>query len=356
MKLNLPDVLIQSSPFQFDDSSWLQGIEQEAVIVDSWQAEAEKLTRIAIEAFKRLKENTTNVKDETKLNTLAGLAKNASDIYVNLQMARLDKTVARKQRMTISHDAPLVSIETWELFEVESEIDSDTALAKIQSLPLKKYKLKDDKDLTVGKNQRKTRYHVGTVESGDASTKLDSSTIFSYNVAAVAHLAKSLEELSSKYQVTSSFINHSSIKRSISNLKAITGNSDHFKTPAQLASEVAALETEVALKRITQLCHTLVQSTKINLLRAKLNSRLKSLAANDWSSEKLTRIERAYVSAREMKTENSNAALDTVLIYFDAIENVEVLWNSTMRYEHDGIVVCVEIFCPASLKTQSPFQ
>lgn len=69
MKLNLPDVLIQSSPFQFDDSSWLQGIEQEAVIVDSWQAEAEKLTRIAIEAFKRLKENTTNVKDETKLNT-----------------------------------------------------------------------------------------------------------------------------------------------------------------------------------------------------------------------------------------------------------------------------------------------
>ena len=322
---------MHSSLPQFDDSSWLHEIEQEAVIVESWQAEADKLTHIAVEAFTRLKENTTNVVDDTIMKTIEGLAKNASDVYVNLQMAHIDKVNARKP-----HDTPLNRIETWESagFVVESEINSDTALAKIQSLPLKKYKLKDDIDLTVNKNQRKTRYHVGPVGSDDTSTKLDSSTIFSYNVGAVAHLAKSMEELSSKYLATSSFIKHSAIARSVSNLKAITGNSDHFKTPAQLASEVAALETEVALKRITQLCHALIHSTKINLLRARLNSRLKSLVANDWSSEKLTKIERAHVSSREMKAEDSNAALDTVLIYFDAIKNVEILWNSTMRYDH----------------------
>lgn len=275
--------------------------------------------------------------EKTKLDVLAGLMANASTIYNNIQMQHQINANAYKQRTIDSLDSPLRNYETWQLagFEVESEVSSEAALAMIQSVSLKRYKLKDDKqqDMAVSRTQRRTRYHVGPVASDDDAKSVNNpSSIFSYNIGAIAELTKSTEILSSKLLSSSSFLHHHSfLGEKISHLKSITGSAESFKTPAQLASEVAALETEVALKRITQLCFELVQSTKINVVYARLASRLKSLAANDWSSEKMTRIEREFVSAREIKAENANVGLDTVLIYLSAIEEVETLWNSTMR-------------------------
>jgi hypothetical protein len=275
--------------------------------------------------------------EKTKLDVLAGLMANASTINNNIQMQHQINANAYKQRTIDSLDSPLRNNETWQLagFEVESEVSSEAALAMIQSVPLKRYKLKDDKqqDMAVSRTQRRTRYHVGPVASDDGAKSVNNpSSIFSYNIGAIAELTKSTEILSSKLLSSSSFLHHHSfLEEKISHLKSITGSAESFKTPAQLASEVAALETEVALKRITQLCFELVQSTKINVVYARLASRLKSLAANDWSSEKMTRIEREFVSAREIKDENANVGLDTVLIYLSAIEEVKTLWNSTMR-------------------------
>jgi hypothetical protein len=276
--------------------------------------------------------------EKTRLDVLAGLMANASTINNNIQMQHQINSNAYKQRTIDSLDSPLRYNKTWQLagFEVvESEVSSEAALAMIQSIPLKRYKLKDDKqqDLAVSRTQRRTRYHVGPVASDDDAKSVNNpSSIFSYNIGAIAELTKSTEILSSKLLSSSSFLHHHSfLEEKISHLKSITGSAESFKTPAQLASEVAALETEVALKRITQLCFELVQSTKINVVYARLASRLKSLAANDWSSEKMTRIEREFVSVREIKAENANVGLDTVLIYLSAIEKVETLWNSTMR-------------------------
>lgn len=310
-------------------------IDREAAIIDSWQLEAEKLTAIAVEAFRALKEDTTNVKQGVKQHTLDELIANASSVYSTVQSEQHAKSKAIKERVS-STDLPLLNVDTWQAagFVVEHEISSDDALEKIASLPLKTYKLKDDKqqDMAVSRTQRRTRYHIGPVEGDDSYEKLDQSTIFSFNVGAVAHLAKSIEELSSQLSTTSAFLHHhSAMDDKMSHLTSLTKGSDSFTTPAQLASEVAALETEAALKRVTQLCHSLVQSTKINLLRARLASRLKSLAANDLSSEKATRLERAAVSSREMQAEDANAGLDTVIVYFDAIEEMKMLWNSTVR-------------------------
>ena len=313
----------------FDDASWLRDIEKEAAIIDSWQMEAEKLTAIAIEAFKNLKRNTTDVRDGIRLDTLNRLMANASDIHDR-------RGNVYDQRFLTSETSPLHLSETWKSagFEIESQVNSDIALAKIRSLPLMRYKLKDDKlqEMVLSRATRRTRYHVGPVNNDDGSDALDPSSIFSFNVGAVAQLARLMEGISSKLTSTSSFLNHySSVEKKISQLKAITSGSNEFKTPAQLASEVAALETEVALKRVTRMCHALVQSTKINLIRAKLASRLKSLAANDLNSEKITRIERKVVADREMKAEDASVGLDTLLVYFDAIEEIKQKWNSTMR-------------------------
>lgn len=319
---------------QFDEPNWLQDIEKEVATINSWQAEAEKLAVIAIEAFRALKEDTTDVREETKLATLADLMVNSSAIYDDLMTQHHS---ALSQHIPNSDESPLLQIETWSKagFEVENTIESEAALAKIVSLPLKTYKLKDDKqqDFAVSRTTRRTRYHTGVIDENDeASEKLDPPAIFSFNIGAVAHIANSMEELSSKLSTTSAFLHHyTSIDKTIVKLKSITKDSTSFKTPALIASEVAALETEAALKRVTQLCHALMQSTKINLLRARLASRLTALSTNDLASEKLTRIERAVVSARETNSEEANAGLDTVLVFVNAIEDIKTIWNSTMR-------------------------
>ncbi|KAL3782690.1 hypothetical protein HJC23_002590 [Cyclotella cryptica] len=313
----------------FDYAPWLQDIEEEVSIIDSWQVEAEKLTGIAIVAFKNLKEKTIDIMESSKLAALAGLMSNASTIYDSIQTKHDD---AKFRSSNYSDDSPLLRMETWKYFEVENQISSDIALAKILSLPLKTYKLKDDKqqDFAVSRTERRTRYHLGPIVSVDDA--IDHSAIFSLNIGAVAQLSKSIEDLSSKLLSTSDFLyHHSAFEHKISRLKATTGESDLFKTPSQLASEVAALETEATLKRITRLCHELVQSTRINLLQARLQSRLESLATNDHSSEKMSRIEREYVSTRALKAEHANSGLATVLVYFDTIEQIMSLWNTTMR-------------------------
>jgi hypothetical protein len=323
---------------QFDEPSWLGDIEKEVSVINSWQVEAEKLAAIAIEAFRVLKEDTEDVREEMKQVALDDLMANSSATYDTVMARHQDNSAFRQHTSNSDYsDSPLLQKETWIKagFEVEDEIESKAALNKIVSLPLKTYKLKDDKqqDFAVSRTTRRTRYHTGVpVESDETSESLDPPAIFSLNIGAVGQLANSIEELTAKLVATSAFLNnYTSIDKTIVQLKSITKDSELFKTPAQLASEVAALETEAALKRITQLCHALMQSTKINLLRATLASRLKALSMNDLASEKMARLERAVVSARQTKTEEANAGLDSVLVYVNAIEEIKTIWNSTMR-------------------------
>ena len=321
---------------QFDPATWLRDIEKEALVVNSWQVEAEKLTAIAIAAFEKLKQNATDIMEDVKTKVLAGLMTNASAMYSEMEMRHDEHVRSQREDKLNSAESPLFHTGTWSSagYEVENEIDSYDALAKIVLIPLKTYKLKDDKqqDVSVSRIERRTRYHVGPVGTENATDKFEPAAIFSYNVAAVAHLAKHMEELSSKLTTGTTFINHhSSLKDKISALKATTGSSDSYKTPAQLASEVAALETEAALKRIISLCHSLVQSTRINLVRSKLAFKLKSLATHDLSSERMSQIERDLVTRRELEADDTNAGLDTVLTYLNAIEEIKSAWNSTMR-------------------------
>lgn len=318
---------------QFEGSAWLIDIEREAAIIESWQTEAEKLAVIAIEGFEALKADTTEAKEVTRRKTLVELITKASEFHHRIQSEHWEKSTAVESRRVQSANSPLLNTKTWTEsgFVIEQEINSDEALKTITSLPLKTYRLKDDRqqDVAVSRTQRRTRYHIGPID--EFSEKLDASTIFSYNVGAVSGLAKYVDELTSKLLASAAFMDQSAMEDKVAHLKTITRDSDSFRTPAQLASEVAALETEAALKRITQFCHALVHSTKVNLVRARLTSRLKSLAANDASAEKMANIERAAVSSREMQAEDTNARLDMMLVYFDAIDQVQRLWNSTVR-------------------------
>lgn len=333
--------------YQGDEASWLHDIQEEASIIHSWEAEAEKLSRIAVAAFQNVKNGTLIIMENATLEALSTLEANANTLYHELQTRFLEEERAKKEKTTGASIE--MQDDTWISggFAIGESISHDLALATIKSMPLRCYKLRDDKqrDLAVNKNERRTRIHVGVIYrqnslgNGTAiqfdtdEKKVEPSTIFSYNIGAVAQLANSFDQQLSKIRSMSSFFHeHSALQKKVMELKSKSSSSQSgFKSPSQLASEVAALETESTLRRITRLSLALVQSTQVHLVHARLLSRLKSLVTKEKSSERMSIIERDSASLRENHSENIQSDLDVVLIYFQAIDRIKSIWNSTKR-------------------------
>lgn len=326
-----------------DGGNWLKGMRHEVSIIESWEEEAEKLSLIAIAAFENLKSGTTNIKESASREAMSVMHANANEMYRKTQLDQVEKERLQRERQKKYEnavDAILSFDETWNSggFEVEEVIPPDIALGIIRSFPLKTYKLRDDKkrDLGVSKDERRTRYHVGVINQGDGDTRLEPSTIFSYNIGAVSQLAMSLERILSNLTVSASFFTHqSSLREKATMLMTLTesqvqgGNS--FRSPSQLASEVAALETEAALTRISRLSQEVTVSTGINLIYSRILTQLKSHTIKSESLERVSVIEGDSISARENHVENAGSYLDQLIIHFDVIDNMKSVWTQTKR-------------------------
>mmetsp|Transcript_24890 Transcript_24890/g.49558 ORF Transcript_24890/g.49558 Transcript_24890/m.49558 type:complete len:948 (+) Transcript_24890:348-3191(+) len=330
------------------ETTWLQDLQNEASIINSWKTESEKLSRIAYAAFQNMKNNTSNVRDNAAQLAAKELEINATRVNDQLQRELIEK---KESLVANRHDLNSdFRQEAWTSggFEIGKEIESQVALDTILSLPLNSYKLKDDwqKDIIVNRIQRRTRIHTGVIFPSDHNITsfngnetndrrlLEPSTIFSYNIGAVSQLAKSLDMISSRLQVLSSFLNdHSSIQRKVNYMKNITASAgtSGFQSPGQLASEVASLETEAALKRIIRLSRALVHTTKMHLIRSRFLTKIKSLIVNDKSSERMNRVEREVGYEHENVVENCNSNLDSILIYLESTNQIKSIWNATKR-------------------------
>ena len=324
-----------------DGGDWLKGMLHEVSIIESWEEE-EKLSLIAIAAFENLKKGTTNIKESASREAMSVMHRNADEMYRKTQLDQVDKERLQsdKHKQYENEIGAILSYdETWNSggFEVEEVIPPAIALDIIRSIPLKTYKLRDDKkrDLGVSKGERRTRYHVGVINQGDGDTRLEPSTIFSYNIGAVSQLAMSLERILSNLTVSSFFTHESSLREKVTMLMTQTesqvqgGNS--FRSPSQLASEVAALETEAALTRISRLAQEVTVSTRVNLIYSKLLSQLKSQAIKSESLERVSVIEGNSISARENHAENAGSCLDQLIIHFEVIDKMKSMWTATKR-------------------------
>lgn len=316
----------------------------EVSIIESWEDEVEKLSLIAIAAFENLKNGTTNIKESASEEAMSVMHENADEMYRNNQLNKVEKQLSpQSEKHTKSEntiDSILFNEETWKSggFEVDEVISPDIALEIIKSIPLKTYKLRNDRKsyLDVSKEERRTRYHVGVINQDDDSTKLDPSTIFSYNIGALSKLATSLDRITSNLTSLSSFFTlQSSLREKVAILMTETESqfqSDNsFRSPNQLASEVAALETEAALTRISRLSQAVTLSTRFNLIHSRLLSQLKSHAIKSESLERVNVIEGDSISAREYHAENTVSYLDQLLIQFDAIDKIKSVWAATKR-------------------------
>jgi len=315
--------------------NWLEDIEKDVSVVKSWEVEAAQLSIIAVAAFQNLKE-TTNVKEDVTLETVSTLETKADDMYNDIQMGN---DMKQSQEHVASVNPILLNDETWRAggYAIDEEVSSDAALDTVSTMSLKTFKLRDDKqrDLGVSKGERRTRYHTGVIEDASDSTTFEPASIFSYNIGAISQLAKTLERVTSKLTVLSSFFHQkgSSMTDKVSMLKSQTETSGDtaYRSPSQIASEVAALETEAALTRISRLSQSVVASTRRNLMESKSTHQLKQQSLKTQSNEKVGNVESESISAREIHTETSESYLDQLLSNMQAIDKIKNVWNATQR-------------------------
>lgn len=318
----------------------MQGIEHEVSVIEAWEIEAEKLSFIAIAAFQNLKSDTSNVMENSAEEAMTLLKTKAGDMFDEIETEHEQRKSAISKRHKIHSDTNkiLLDEQTWKSggFEVEEIIHPSIALETIKSLPLKTYKLRDDKqrDLGVSKGERRTRYHVGVIDQGDHNAIVDPSAIFSYNIGAVSQLATALERISSMLSASMTFFqNQASLNDTVSTVKAQTElKGDYsFKSPSQLASEVAALETEAALTRIIRHAQSVAASIRVNLINSRLASQLRSHASKSLSSERSSVVESDAIFEREVYADVSGSYLDRLLIYFEVLSEIKAVWTATER-------------------------
>ncbi|KAL9188074.1 hypothetical protein ACHAXT_006452 [Thalassiosira profunda] len=319
-----------------DGASWLEVLRSEVSVVESWEIEAEKLTEIALAAFHNLKNGSADIAANATREASFALATAADGRYQETVLLHEGRKQAQTKANLKQVDPILLEDETWASggFRVEDTVRPEAALEAIQSLSLNTYKLKDDTDLGVRKSERRTRHHVGVVDAGNETGALDPASIFSLNIGAVSQLATSLDLLASKVATSTTFSRQSLLEEKVSQMRAQTEAQSHdssYKSPSQLASEVAALETEAALTRIARLSQAVVQSTRINLMHSKLASRSKLDVLNGQSSERVAMAERESASARETHAEDAEAYVDQLLIHLDTIGRLRTAWKSTKR-------------------------
>lgn len=320
----------------FSQVDWLQGIQDDVSIIESWENEAKKLSRVAIEAFKSLKSDTSNIMENATREAISLLGSNADGMFLEMQRRQAEQRRSQMEKPLRSVNPILFRDDTWNAggFQVTEIVPSEIALETVNAIPLKSYKLRDDSDLGVTKDQRRTRQHVGVIDAGEGDKRLDPSSIFAYNIGALSQLSTSLDRLvtasSSSLNLQSSL--EDKIATLLANTQAVTrSHSNAFKSPSQLASEVAALETEAALARVSHLSQSVFHATRVNLINSRVVSRLKSLVDRDAMSARENHAEQESVSARENHAENAGAYVDRLIVQFGTVDRMKSIWNSTRR-------------------------
>ena len=172
-----------------------------------------------------------------------------------------------------------------------SSISNRSAVEVLKSLPLKKYRLKDDpkRDVFVAngssRDEMRTRIHVGVIDSLVLNSKmnpllyrngeLEANNLRYFHLRALADIADDVDYLHASIEalgaVAADASNHlTSINRLGQNIDNST--MDNFESLSDLAAKAAAVEAEVITKQISVSLHDVKHVLRMKKEDAKLNS------------------------------------------------------------------------------------
>jgi len=225
---------------------------------------------------------------------------------------------------------------------LNNPVPKQTGLKAIRALPLTTYSLMEDSKANVVNynnlfESRRTRRHVGVIDpeavkvipEADDAGSIDPSTIFAYNLNAISALADEIENLNAKLvALAQEQKKQGKVKQRLEKLNKIlnvtstttttnnnnnTNNDMKWKSSAQLASEVAALEAEASVSQMVLLSQKTKSTSKIAILRTKDDMKDFLLDESDMADIRKIEATNRIEQKRDHDLIDAEASLDIAL-------------------------------------------
>jgi len=272
-------------------------------------------------------------------------------------------------------DDPLKQSETWKNagFEPLDKVSPSQALHFTKLVPIKTYQIRDDRksELNVlnayNKKERRTRRHLGVLDNKSAITlmnienmnndidttetineesgskNIDSSFMFAYNLKAIEALADKIEHIKAVFGVIEGFISNrghlemglptkiSNLIKRMEKLNSILNSPAKLKTPLQLASEVAALQNEASLARISLLISRLKHTLRMRKLSSRYEMQKGILTTKEHSRALLKRHEIKMKNDVEVEQFEEETVIESMITIIDALGKFSSMKNESLR-------------------------
>ena len=348
----------------------LVSIMTELSLIENASEEARALQSHAIIATKKIMSDseesrlTTTETSKSKIQAdLEELSRKKKLDLLEAKARKLEDLLASAQMSSEEARLDLYSLESWSGagYSIETVLDAEKSLSAIGNVPLHTYLLRDDSkgDVMVHSNfnQRRTRRHVGVIDSEGASTwlpesddsgSIDASTVFAYNLKALSQLALEIDSLTVTVEaLISSPRKHNATLRleGVAEIispkeEELTGDefdvsqsesSYKWKSSAQLAAETSALESEASLAEMDLLTNTFKSNIKMVISQTKHYSRLSLLDETDISTARSVEAAKVIENQRETDILRAEAELDVTLNEIATIGKIISMKNDTLR-------------------------
>ena len=348
----------------------LESIMTELSLIENASEEARALQSHAISATKKImndsEESRLTTTEMSKSKIQADLEemsrKNKRDLLA-AKARKLEDLLASAQKDSEQARLDLYSLDSWSEagYSIDTVLDAEKSLSAIGNVPLHTYLLRDDSkgDVMVHSNfnQRRTRRHVGVIDSEGASTwlpesddsgSIDASTVFAYNLKALSQLALEIDLLVAAVEVlTSSPRKHNATLRLNGVAEIISPKEEElagdeigesqpessykWKSSAQLAAETSALESEASLAEMELLTNTFKSNIKMVISQTKHYGRLSLLDETDISTARSVEAAKVIENQRETDILRAEAELDITLNEIATIGKIISMKKDTLR-------------------------
>jgi hypothetical protein len=231
----------------------------------------------------------------------------------------------------------------------ESSVSEKSAVDLLQSLPLKKYRLRNDskRDVLVTKGtsreEMRTRTHIGMIDTQIAAElihpsfypgdgEMEPTLLYYLNMKALTGIADEIDVLRTSISVLDSITTKSSnVSTLIHSLSEDVHSTDSFESISDLAAKVAAVEAELTTKKISSLLHSIKHALQMQREDMKLEkiSSIMDAEAKSNLQESIDRIQQR--SARDKQWIERDTSMKKIIEILNLINEVSISANKTVR-------------------------
>ena len=229
-----------------------------------------------------------------------------------------------------------------------TSISSSLAVDFIKSLPLKKYSLRHDskRDFLVNqvssRDEMRTRTHLGVIDTDFAAEFIDSSlyrdgklepSLLNFvNLKALVGIADEVDFLRITLDALNfSTMNTSKLSMSIRHLHDHIDSLDKFESVSDLTAQLAAVEAELATKKITLQLKNVKHALRIQRDDIRIDKMVSIMDAESQSHYLEIYEKNLQISARQKESHQKDTLMSSTIEAMNLINELSISANKTKR-------------------------